>query len=524
MSVLPVGFGGAGGGGGGPGAYTIANSLRFRNEAAPKLQRTCVTATDARKLTLSLWVKRALLSTSQILASGYVSPTANEESLVLGDVVRWNSPGSTYLAQSTQILRDPSAHYHIVLRMDSTEATGADRVRIYVNNNLVATASAPPPLNYASFFSDAGAQMALGAYVTIGGSNLGGYLSEVHMVDGQSLDPTAFGTVDAGTGVWVAKNYSGSHGANGFKLTFADGSNLTNLCADSSGNGNNFTASNVSLTAGRTYDWMTDTPTNNFPVLNPLALAFHTLSHGNMAATLASAVNPRFLKTTMFQPSGKFYFEYVRVSGSSIGSFGVADVQAGTDSGGVPTNLSALIFGNGAVYVNNSLVTTTTSWTIGDVMSMAVDIDASTVQIRKNNTLIYTVTTLTSAAYSPGGFANNVGDVFDINCGQRPFTYTPPTGYAAMCTANIPPITPITSGTFVGNGNTNGPFVFLGGEPLTMTINGNAVTWGTHADKLANGFKLRTSSSSYNVGGSNTFSVSVMGDAFSEPNRATLNA
>ena len=47
-----------------------------------------------------------------------------------------------------------------------------------------------------------------------------------------------------------------------------------------------------------------------------------------------------------------------------------------------------------------------------------------------------------------------------------------------------------------------------------MTINGNAVTFGTHADKTANGFKLRSSSASYNTAGSNTYSVTSTGASF----------
>jgi hypothetical protein len=47
-----------------------------------------------------------------------------------------------------------------------------------------------------------------------------------------------------------------------------------------------------------------------------------------------------------------------------------------------------------------------------------------------------------------------------------------------------------------------------------MTINSNAVTFATHADKLSNGFKLRTSSGSYNTAGSNTYSITTTGAKF----------
>jgi hypothetical protein len=98
---------------------------------------------------------------------------------------------------------------------------------------------------------------------------------------------------------------------------------------------------------------------------------------------------------------------------------------------------------------------------------------------------------------------------YDSASGGR-FTYTPPAGFKALCTANLPSTMPVvTSGTFTGNANADGPFVWLGGAPTDLTINGNTVTWGTHADKLANGFKVRTSSASYNAGSTNSFSATV---------------
>ena len=101
-----------------------------------------------------------------------------------------------------------------------------------------------------------------------------------------------------------------------------------------------------------------------------------------------------------------------------------------------------------------------------------------------------------------------------INFGQRSFAYTAPSGFKALCTANLPAGTITTSGTFTGNADADGPFVWLNGVPTAMTINGNAVTFGTHADKLANGFKVRSSSGSYNTAGSNTYSITTTGAKF----------
>jgi hypothetical protein len=100
------------------------------------------------------------------------------------------------------------------------------------------------------------------------------------------------------------------------------------------------------------------------------------------------------------------------------------------------------------------------------------------------------------------------------NFGQRPFAYTAPSGFKALCTTNLPTGSITTSGSFTGNANADGPFVYLNGVPTAMTINSNAVTFATHADKLSNGFKLRTSSGSYNTAGSNTYSITTTGAEF----------
>ena len=111
-------------------------------------------------------------------------------------------------------------------------------------------------------------------------------MAEVNFVDGQALTPTSFGEIDPTTGVWVPKKYTGTYGTNGFYLPFSDGTSTTTLCYDQSGNTNHWTPTNISLTAGATYDWMEDTPTNNFAVLNPL---YQSPANDPTAANLSSA-------------------------------------------------------------------------------------------------------------------------------------------------------------------------------------------------------------------------------------------
>lgn len=129
-----------------------------------------------------------------------------------------------------------------------------------------------------------------------------GYLAEVYFIDGQALTPNDFGLTDT-NGNWQPKAYAGTYGSQGWYLKFDNATSLTTLAEDRSGNGNHWTATNVSLTAGATYDWMLDTPTNNFAVLNPLPTTRSTLSNGNLTASGATDL------PTIIPASGTWYFE-----------------------------------------------------------------------------------------------------------------------------------------------------------------------------------------------------------------------
>jgi hypothetical protein len=172
------------------------------------------------------------------------------------------------------------------------------------------------------------------------------------------------------------------------------------------------------------------------------------------------------------------------------------------------------------------------------VISVAFDADAGKIWFAKNGTWQASgdpaagtnaaFSSITSGDYFPyisnQTTANNDHAGY-VNFGQRPFSYTPPTGFKALNTANLASTAVSTSGTFTGNASADGPFVWTNGNPATLTINGNAVTFGTHADKTAGGFKLRSSSSSYNASGSNTWTATA-GKRFvqvKKPNNAQVN-
>jgi hypothetical protein len=353
--------------------------------------------------------------------------------------------------------------------------------------------------------------------------------------------------------VWQPKAYTGTYGTNGFKLNFADNSNTTaaTLGKDLSGNANNWTPNNFSVTAGAGNDSLVDVPTafgtdtgaggqvrGNYCTLNPLVGGANsgqiTFANGNLDATWSAANNYAVALGSMGVDSGKWYWETLITGNSGYWILGIAlaNVSLTNYIGGDASGYSYYSL-NGTKYNDNASSSYGSSYTTNDIIGIAFDADNGKVFFAKNGTwqasgnpvagtnAAYTgLTGRFFPAYSEG--TNNSATTYSCNFGQRPFAYTAPSGFKALCTENLPEGTITTSGTFTGNANADGPLVYLNGVPTTMTINGNAVTFATHADKLANGFKLRTNSVSYNTSGSNTYSVSATGDKFKNA-RAQIN-
>jgi hypothetical protein len=300
------------------------------------------------------------------------------------------------------------------------------------------------------------------------------------------------------------------YGTNGFYLDFSDPTSATTLCYDRSGNSNNWTPNNISTTAGATYDSMLDVPLGgggaergNYCTWNPLAKASSTLSAGNLNATVSGVT-----LGTISTAYGKWYWEVLVTSDPSPGSFiGVADAD----------DAAKYLFYHaysGSRYIAGVQTGYGATYGATDTIGIALDADAKTVTFYKNNVsqgvLALSLIGTTSGNWVPA--TNNGSTPQTIACtfGQRPFAYTPPTGFKALHTGNLTSDTVTVSGSFTGNLSVDGPCIWLNGAPETLTINGNAVTWGTHADKLASGFKLRSSSASYNASGTNTWTATIL--------------
>ena len=481
--------------------YQISKSLRFNSADSANLTRTLPSSGNLTTWTWSGWVKPTKMSAQEGL---FYSGDGN----TFGNSINFNpsnqlemyyySGGYVWRYLTTQAFRDPTAWYHVVGVYDSSNSTQADRVRLYVNgvritsfsvSTAVSTISQVGSVNNSSFTHYVGSEGA--------GNFFNGYLADVNFIDGQALTPTSFGTRDINTYLWKPKAYTGTYGTNGFYLNFSDSSNTTaaTLGKDQAGS-NNWTPSGTpgfSVSAGPGNDSLVDSPTyygtdtgvggearGNYCTLNPKSTTAGTFSNGNLRFVGPSNPWAR-ANGTINVSSGKWYYEVTlgnapysprnsnsgwnafgfglaSVLNSTTGGNGVSDAVALTDSG-YYTNFNGFGTDGGTVFSS------------GDVLSIAVDLDANTFTFRRNNTQIATGTIggtagrlLTPCIISYDGQYG----VMDVNFGQRPFIHAAPSGFRALRDYNKLP-TP-TGGEVRGNYATHNPIDNSGGATLS---NGN---------------------------------------------------
>ena len=447
--------------------YNLTRSLRFRASASAYLNRTPASATNRQTWTYSAWVKLSPVPQiggydSQLLTTKFdgVAPYATTIGINTNYKLVFasydGSGGSPSLnLVTTQVFRDYSAWYHIVVVADTTQATAANRAKMYVNGVQITSFSTAtyPSQNYNTYVNKNEVTV-IGALYYSGGGPYGyyqpfdGYTAETNLIDGQALTPSSFGSTNALTGVWQPARYTGTYGTNGFYLPFTDNSALTTasnvgLGKDFSGNANYWVTNNISITAGVTYDSMTDVPTltsataANFAVLNPIGVPYNTgtASGGNLNWTGASTAD-KGMAGTIAMSSGKWYWECVITATAAASSSYVGIVKT---AGSADSNANRVYLrGDGQLYKYGSSAGPYTTFTTGDIIGVAYDYSAQTLSFYKNNTLNVTVTGINLESNLPwvGGYTTT--ESWSVNFGQRPFAYTPPTGFVALNTYNLP--------------------------------------------------------------------------------------
>jgi len=433
--------------------YFIKNSLRLRASNSAYLSRTPSVAGNRQTWTFSTWIKMSLIANDRIIFSGGTSNPLSLYRNNSGNLIVDVAGVGTYQT-SSQIFRDPSAWYHIVWAFDTTQATSTNRSILYVNGSSIPLTQNSTFTQNTNYNINNATLQTIGIYAHyLADYFFDGYLAEINFIDGQALTPSSFGKTDAVTGQWIPKKFGGaSYGTNGFYLKFADASAATAAAIgkDSSSNGNNWTPNNISVTAGVTYDSMQDVPTltsataANYAVLNAaIPKTYVSTTDGNLKSVGTSSTDSDTSVATIGVSSGKWYWEDkigtinsavypILGAGRNILSSFIGKYPGDSSVGGF-----GIVVGNGNIVREGSIVTTVTALVANDVVGFALDLGALTCAIYKNNSLIYTVTSLTAGTYYP--MANEYSSSNSThNYGQQPFSYTPPSGFKSLNTYNLP--------------------------------------------------------------------------------------
>ena len=438
--------------------------------ASTDLTLTGQTPTNNKILTFSAWVKRSALGYNTIMSWEDTSNSSNNFRIAFrsDDVLQILDYASSTVMdyRTTQVFRDTSAFYNIVVAVDTTNATANDRTKLWVNGESVS--SFGTQTTYSLNDSTQGQQS--GYDCVIGSINssyyFNGSMAHVHFIDGTAYDADTFGETDATTGIWKPKTApSVTYGNNGFFLKFE---NSGAFGTDSSGNANNFT---VNGTMTQTID----TPSNVFATLNALnkqASSFN-LSNGNL--TGQNTTNAwRGLYATLGFSAGKWYWEtkVTNLGGTNYISFGISDAEQMLNADGEPSESSRVyVYKHTGQKKNNAVAESYgDTYTTNDIVQIAFDADNGTIWFGKNGTWQNSATeteiengTTTNSAYSgldttktwiPVTENNNTG-IMNMNFGngyfgttavsssENPddgigiFEYSVPTGYKALCTKSI---------------------------------------------------------------------------------------
>ena len=520
------------------GGYQMENSLLFRG--AQYLTRTPASGGAIKSATFNVWLRLSDIAATQCLFFAGTDADNRDYAYFEGGPAGYTL---TWLCLSAGVLqwvwrgaakfRDPTGFVMLTFVRDLDNVSASGRLRVYLNGQLLTADSGTTvyPATTASRWWGAATPHVVGFHTPNSLWYFRGILSEPVFVDGAALSPDVFGQIDPVTGSWRPKRVSGvDFGTNGFYL--GRPWNSANLGNDASGRGNHWTP--VGFAAS---DVVGDSPTNVFATLNPIKgslAASSVYSSGNLVFT-STWPSTFACGTTAIPATGKWWFRYIfgndipddfpRPWIGVVSAFGLRIVDADV-VGPTPNSVPGSVCMGGTyttgprIYSSSAVVySEVIAMRKGDTWDILIDRDANTVVFMINGIQFGPVVNGGMAAgellpfigcctgmWNGSGFNQGPTMTATVDFGASG-TQPPVAGFKALCTANLPATTGQTSGTFTGNANADGPCVFTGAVPETLSVNGNAVIWGTHADKLATGFKIRTASAAYNAGGANSWAV-----------------
>ena len=463
------------------GGFSVDNSCRFNSASNDHLNRT-QTAGNRRKFTFSTWVKRCNPATRMSLflanrsGSNYDQFYLNEGGYLEADF--YHSGTQIFRYKTDALYRDPSSWYHMIMAVDTEHDTASSRVRIYVNGLEVTSFSTEtnPSENVDTHVNENSIVAYIGSDYNSNEPDY--YLAETVMLDGTQAAPTDFGEFDGDSGIWKPIDVSGlTFGTNGFYLQYKESgtsANASGMGADTSGETNHFTVNNLTAV-----DQSIDTCTNNFATMNPLdnKIAGGTFAEGNLQVT---SVNTGYTynTSTFGVASGKWYWE-VKWSAQDTGSsnqvqIGIAKrvTASATTWLGSQAYTYAYQGSSGHVLVSggNATGSSSTTYAVGDIISVALDLDNNKIHFAKNGTYTnssdaagnsggVTITAPDSTSGDSGFYFAAFGDGNDslqetgqfnfgspihaISSGNTDgngfgnFEYAVPSGFFALCTKNL---------------------------------------------------------------------------------------
>ena len=440
--------------------------------ASTVLSRSVSSTGEIKKATFSVWLKKSKSTGEQFMFYSYENNNNNFRFRFNPEIIEAKTlqGGSTAMQVVTnRKFQDTSAWYHILLAMDSTQATAADRIKIYVNGVQETSLSTEtyPSQNSNLSVNENGSTVYIGAQVN--SNYFDGYMTHLYYIDGTAYTPSTFGETDSTTGEWKIKTSpSLTYGTNGFSI-LKDGAGITDL----SGNGNNLTASGT-LTAAK------DNPSDNFPTWNNMFYR-QFADKGACEITPDGDGDQSYSISTLGAADGKYYFEFESNGGNGRALVGMVNSDWATEQ--LPNNqepgANAYSFAyrqnQGDIQMNSSTSTygTQITWgTSGNVLMMAVDLDNNKVWYGVDGTwqnsgdpangtngfdfsavrvagepYLVLVGDDTSSGYGniQANFGNGLFGTDSVASAQNPgtgntsaiFEYTVPTGFTAMTTKGI---------------------------------------------------------------------------------------
>ena len=350
-------------------------------ERVNKAAGTISGAGNRRTFTISFWTKRTEING----VKQYLFEAGNSDSNTDRFTLRFGT-GDTFDIQSQNTwlvtnrkFRDTSAWYHFVIKVDTTDGTAANRIKLYVNGVEETSFSTDNrgsinqnhdfPVNNTEDHIIGNSQIEGSIYYN-------GYIAEWYNLDGTAAAPTDFGEFDEDSGIWIPKDPSAlSFGTNGFWLDFEDSSTLGN---DASG-GTDFTLTNVAAA-----DQATDTPTNNFCTWNPLWAFYRnsTITEGGTEVAGAGG-GWSHAGATMGVTNGRWYWEW-KITSSDIGFISFSTLSGNLNLNQLGHDNSVIMgYGAGNIYtwLNGSQGSTENTgwgtWAVNDIIGIFLDVENS---------------------------------------------------------------------------------------------------------------------------------------------------